>query len=597
LNSWPETGEHMKNKIAHLINRIPLWMQLSFFMLIIVTATILTLIYRNFTSIRNLTITNQFSLSTSLLNLEIENLDHYIADLANFCIQPYYDSSFTRMINQKTPATSEQLDYARQQMFYYYYTRNDIQEYELYLINQDISIGRTANQERIIIQSAPQFDTKAASLLCSIDQMHQSIISCPETDSFFTYYHSLFQVKGQVQQALVRLQINTSYLDQIMKNHTGRNNILVILNSNDDFIFSSDTSLFSREDDISEILSTESTSKNGAKTVRINGNRYLLISAKSNKTGMQLINFIPLSYIDSEIGDICSYMFISGFLIWFITVFAIYLFVYLLTLPLKLLSSRMQQAGSGDFHTFPEMHGSSEIAELSGSFNSMLFHIEQLIQQNYIAEISEKNARLTALEAQLNPHFLYNTLQAISTEALINDQPKIHQMITNLASNLRYTIKAGDLVPLRAELQYLSDYVYLQQMRMGNALHFEITSEPGLENYLIPKISLQALVENSIIHGKSSNREVIQIKVSIKKLPDNKLQISVWDNGCGISMQQLDKIQSDFHMAMTAENPGGIGLANLYVRLHLLYNAPADLQIYSEEDKYTNIVLTLPCVD
>lgn len=587
----------MKNKIAHLINRIPLWMQLSFFMLIIVTATILTLIYRNFTSIRNLTITNQFSLSTSLLNLEIENLDHYIADLANFCIQPYYDSSFTRMINQKTPATSEQLDYARQQMFYYYYTRNDIQEYELYLINQDISIGRTANQERIIIQSAPQFDTKAASLLCSIDQMHQSIISCPETDSFFTYYHSLFQVKGQVQQALVRLQINTSYLDQIMKNHTGRNNILVILNSNDDFIFSSDTSLFSKEDDISKILSTESTSKNGAKTVRINGNRYLSISAKSNKTGMQLINFIPLSYIDSEIGDICSYMFISGFLIWFITVFAIYLFVYLLTLPLKLLSSRMQQAGSGDFHTFPEMHGSSEIAELSGSFNSMLFHIEQLIQQNYIAEISEKNARLTALEAQLNPHFLYNTLQAISTEALINDQPKIHQMITNLASNLRYTIKAGDLVPLRAELQYLSDYVYLQQMRMGNALHFEITSEPGLENYLIPKISLQALVENSIIHGKSSNREVIQIKVNIKKLPDNKLQISVWDNGCGISMQQLDKIQSDFHMAMTAENPGGIGLANLYVRLHLLYNAPADLQIYSEEDKYTNIVLTLPCVD
>lgn len=587
----------MKKKIAKLINRIPLWMQLSFFMLIIVTATVFTLIYRNFTSIRNLTITNQFSLSTSLLNLEIENLDHYIADLANFCIQPYYDSYFTRMINQKTPATSEQLDYAKQQMFYYYYTRNDIQEYELYLINQDISIGRTANQEHISIQSAPQFDTQAAASLCSMDSMHQAIVSCPDTNSFFTYYHSLFQVKGQVQQAVVRLQVNTSYLNQIMKNHTGSNNILVILNNNDDFIFSSDTTLFSTEDDISEILSTESASKNGAKTVRINGNRYLLISARSSKSGIQLINFIPLSYIDSEIGDICSYMFINGFLIWFITVLAIYLFVYLLTLPLKLLSARMQQAGSGDFHTFPEMHGSSEIAELSGSFNSMLFHIEQLIQQNYIAEISEKNARLTALEAQLNPHFLYNTLQAISTEALINDQPKIHQMITNLASNLRYTIKAGDLVPLKAELQYLSDYVYLQQMRMGSSLLFDITSEPGLENYLIPKISLQALVENSIIHGKSSNRETIQITVSIKKLSDNRLQISVLDNGCGISRLQQDKLRNDFHMAMTAENPGGIGLANLYVRLHLLYDAPSDLQIYSEEDKYTNIVLTLPCVD
>lgn len=589
--------DYMKNKIARLINRIPLWMQLSFFLLIISTATIFTLIYRNFTSIRNLTITNQFSLSTSLLNLEIENLDHYIADLANFCIQPLYDTTFTRMINQKTPASSEQLDYAKQQMLYYYYTRNDIQEYELYLINQDISVGRTANQEHISIQSAPHFDTGTASALCSMDQMHQSIISCPDTNSFFTYYHSLFQVKGQVQQAIVRLQVNTSYLNQIMQNHNGSNNVLVILNGNDDFIFSSNTSLFSAENEISEILSTESISENGAKTVRINGNSYLLISAKSSKSGMQLINFIPLSYIDSELGDICSYMFINGFFIWFITVLAIYLFVYLLTLPLKLLSARMQHAGSGDFHTFPEMHGSSEIAELSGSFNSMLSHIEQLIQQNYIAEISEKNARLTALEAQLNPHFLYNTLQAISTEALINDQPKIHQMITNLASNLRYTIKAGDLVPLKAELQYLSDYVYLLQMRMGSALLFEITAEPGLENYLIPKISLQALVENSIIHGKSADKETIRINVSIKKLSDERLQISVLDNGCGISMKQQEKLRNDFHMAMTSENPGGIGLANLYVRLHLLYNAPTDLQIYSEEDKYTNIVLTLPCVD
>ena len=257
----------------------------------------------------------------------------------------------------------------------------------------------------------------------------------------------------------------------------------------------------------------------------------------------------------------------------------------------------MQQAGSGDFHTFPEMHGSSEIAELSSSFNSMLSHIEQLIQQNYLAQISEKNARLTALEAQLNPHFLYNTLQAISTEALINDQPKIHQMITSLASNLRYTIKSGDLVPLSAELQYLSDYVFLQQTRLGDALHFNIETTPELENYLLPKISLQALVENSIIHGINSGKERIQITVSIKKLSDDRLRISVLDNGCGISLKQQEKLRNDFHMAMTAQNPGGIGLANLYVRLHLLYSAPTDLQIHSEEGKYTNIVLILPCVD
>lgn len=587
----------MKKKFAKLANCIPLWIQLSFFMLIISTVTIFTLVYRNFTSIRNLTISNQFSLSQNLLNLEIENLDHYIADLANFCIQPYYDPSFTRIINQKTPMTSSQLDYVKQQLFYYYYTRNDIQTYELYLINQDLSIGRTVDQQHISVQASPHFDTQTAAGLCTADSLHQAIVYCPDENAFFTYYHTLFQIKGQVQQAIIHLQVNTSYLNQMMQNHAKDDNTFVILNDKDEFIFSSDTAIFSEDDCFSDLADRQSTLSNGASTIQIDGAGYLMVSARSSKSGIKLINLIPLSYIDAELKAATSHMLANGFCIWLVTVFAIYLFTYLLTFPLKALSARMQHAGSGDFHTFPDMHGSSEIAELSCSFNSMLSHIEQLIQQNYIAKISEKNARLTALEAQLNPHFLYNTLQAISTEALVNDQFTIHQMITSLASNLRYTIKAGDLVPLESELQYLSDYVYLLKMRMDNALQFSIHTDPGLENYLIPKISLQPLVENSVIHGKSSSKESIEIEVTITGLPDNRLQISVLDNGCGISVSQQEKLQSDFQTALTAKNPGGIGLANLYVRLHLLYNEPADLKIDSVENQYTNIILTLPCVD
>lgn len=81
------------------------------------------------------------------------------------------------------------------------------------------------------------------------------------------------------------------------------------------------------------------------------------------------------------------------------------------------------------------------------------------------------------------------------------------------------------------------------------------------------------------------------------KLPDNKLQITVLDNGCGISAAQQQKLYNDFQIALTSKNPGGIGLSNLYVRLHLLYNEPADLKIDSIENEYTNIILTLPCVD
>lgn len=587
----------MKQRLAKFANCIPLWMQLSFFILIISTVTIFTLIFRNFTSIRNLTISNQYSLSQELLDLESENLDRYISELANFCIQPYYDNTFTRIINQKKSLSSAQIDYMKQQMYYYYYTRNDIQAYEIYLINQGLSIGRTENQEHIRVQSSPQFDTQTAASNCSKDPMFQSITYCDKDNAFFTYCHSLFQIKGQTQQALVHLQVNTSYLKQMLQNHQKAGSDFIMLNADNEFIYSSNTALFGANDSIDEFFTTQRTLKNGAITVEINGKDYLMVSAKSQKNNIQLINLIPLSIIDAELKGATSSLLINGICIWLITVFLVYLFTYLLTKPLKTLSERMQYAGSGDFHTFPEMHGSSEIAELSHSFNSMLRHIEQLIQQNYIAKLSEKNARLTALEAQLNPHFLYNTLQAISTEALINDQFTIHRMITSLASNLRYTIKGGDLVPLKSEVQYLSDYIYLLKMRMNDALVFNIDTEPELDDYMIPKISLQALVENSIIHGKSTNKESIEIKVTLTRLPNDRLQISVYDNGCGISQEQQNKLYQDFESALTAKNPGGIGLANLYVRLHLLYNEPTDLKIESAEHQYTNIILTLPCVN
>lgn len=587
----------MKQRLAKFANCIPLWMQLSFFILIISTITIFTLIFRNFTSIRNLTISNQYSLSQELLDLESENLDRYISELANFCIQPYYDNTFTRIINQKKPLSSAQIDYMKQQMYYYYYSRNDIQAYEIYLINQDLSIGRTENQEHIRVQSSPQFDTQTAASNCSKDPMFQSITYCDKDNAFFTYCHSLFQIKGQTQQALVHLQVNTSYLKQMLQNHQKAGSDFIMLNADNEFIYSSNTALFSANDSIDEFFTTQRTLKNGAITVKINDKDYLMVSAKSQKNNIQLINLIPLSIIDAELKGATSSLLINGICIWLITVFLVYLFTYLLTKPLKTLSERMQYAGSGDFHTFPEMHGSSEIAELSHSFNSMLRHIEQLIQQNYIAKLSEKNARLTALEAQLNPHFLYNTLQAISTEALINDQFTIHKMITSLASNLRYTIKGGDLVPLKSEVQYLTDYIYLLKMRMNDALVFNIDTEPELDDYMIPKISLQALVENSIIHGKSTNKESIEIKVTLTRLPNDRLLISVYDNGCGISKEQQNKLYQDFESALTAKNPGGIGLANLYVRLHLLYDEPTDLKIESIEHQYTNIILTLPCVN
>lgn len=581
-------------KLRSILNHMSLWAQLAILMILTTSCIILILLYNNYTSVRNQSIQNQVELSSKLLQMESENMDQYLMLLANFSIQPYYDTDFTLIINQKNPISQEQLSYVRQQMHSYYYTRSDLLEYELYLINQDISVGRTGMQQRMLIQDSPAFDVENAVRKCAESRMHH-YIEPADSPAFFTYYHSLFQVRGKKQQSIVRLKLNTSYLKQFLANHSGQHDILVFLNQDNELIYSNRGDIPSDSEQINEILSTVSHNRDGYDTVKIGHDNYLIVRAESAYDGLQLLCFTPLSYIDAQFDDIQASIILSGILIWLCSAAILYMLLRLLTTPLKTLAEKMRETGDGDFHTSLHASGNREVSELSNSFNSMVSRIDQLINRTYLAELSEKNARITALEAQINPHFLYNTLQAISTEALVNDQFQIHRMITALASNLRYTIKDSDLVSLRREMQYVTNYIFLQKMRRTDTLHFSRDIEKGLEAFLVPKISLHTLVENSIIHGAGKNTGPITIHICARR-EEERLILRVRDNGCGIPKNRLDEVRKN----LAGQKPSGagnsIGLANLYIRLQLLYDSPAVMQIDSEEGSYTEVTLTLPAI-
>lgn len=582
----------LKSYCKTLLDRTALWLQLTIFMVLITTLVAGYLIYKDYTSTRNLTITNQINTTEKILNLELENLDHYLQDLANFCIQPYYDSRFTRIVEQNTPLTSEQVAYAKQQMSYYYYTRNDILDYELYLLHQDMSIGRTNGQQHIISKDLAPDGINEALLDCEENSLNHSIQA---SDSFksLIYYHSLFQIKGRVSQAIVRLKLDDSCAKQLIENHAEHGEIIVFLNEKEEIIFSNQEALSESSQEFLSALSSRKQRAKGYETVKFMGQPFLLVEAESKNTGIRLVSLTPLSYIDSQIGKLRQSILVSGLWVWLFTILFIYMLLRLLTIPLRFLSTQMQKTGEGDFRSRIHVTGSTEICGLAESFNSMVSHIDQLIQRTYVAELSEKDAKLAALEAQLNPHFLYNTLQAVSTEALINEQPQIHRMITALASNLRYTIKGDTLVPLKQEMIYVEDYIFLQKIRMDDALTFTSSIDPAAEECLIPKISIQTLVENSIIHGKSGNTDRIHIDITAQ-YNDTNVIITVRDNGCGISPEQLDKLYADFDLQKNTGKYGGIGLANLHSRIRLLYDKPASLDIHTQEKQYTEIVLTLP---
>ena len=576
-----------------LLGKMTLWSQLVLFMVFVISIITFILLYNNYTSTRNSTIRNLTDTKERLLKLEMENLEKYISDLANFCILPCYDLQLVRMIEQKTPLTDDQTRYLKEQMYYYYYTRNDIDDYHVFLLNQNLSVGRSRNDQRI---GDSVYDVSALEDIyeaCKMSRYNHVIYPADNTESFFTYYHTMIRIQNQDPQALVKIQVDRSYLNQLLINHSDYGEVLLLSDQDGNLIYSSMSSLIGDSDVWREVLATSSAHRDTYTTVTIADEEYLLSSSDIASKDIQLLSLTPLAYIDSQIGTLRNSLIAMGIFIWLCAILLINMFIRLLTNPLKLLSRQMERTGSGDFRTLIHTGGSREIEELTQSFNSMVTHIDELIRRTYLAELSEKNARITALEAQLNPHFLYNTLQAISTEALINDQPQINKMITSLASGLRYTIKGGDLVALKREMEYVRDYIYLQRMRMDDNLDVQIAIDPETEECLIPKISIQTLVENSIIHGIRSDKESITIQIS-SEMKDNSIIIRVLDNGCGISKEQLTRLYADFERQEKNFSDGGIGLVNLYTRLHLLYAKPAHLTVQSEYGKYTEILLELP---
>ena len=593
--SFRQTRQKISCKIKSLLNRMSLWMQLAFIMTLIISVITCALIYTEYASTRQSTINNLTETTEKLLTLETKNLGDYLSDLANFCILPCYDLRLIQSIEQQSAFTEAQLAYLKEQMYYYYYTRSDIDDYHIYLLNQELSVGRGVRDQHITSSTCDISELEDIYQTCIESPYYHAVFPAENPSSFFTYYHTMIRVKDKNPQALVKIQVDTSFLNKLLLNHSDHGEIFLILDHNGQLIYSSDTDLLPDDTSLCSVMESRRQNGRSNETVTLSDSQYLYISPDAAAGGLHLISLIPLSYIDSQIGQIQKSFCIGGLLIGLATIILINLLIHMLTNPLHVLSKQMERTGSGDFHTVVHTDGSREIIELSQSFNLMVSHIDELIRRTYLAELSEKSARLTALESQLNPHFLYNTLQAISTEALLNDQPQINKMITSLASNLRYTIKSEDLVPLKNEMVYVNNYIYLQKIRMDDNLQVNIRIDPDTEEFLIPKISIQTLVENSIIHGISPATGSIQIDISAKRV-ENYIHICVRDNGNGIPEEQLSLLYADFERQDKTGSTGGIGLVNLYTRLKLLYPQPATLDIRSKPGKYTEILLVLPAM-
>lgn len=257
--------------------------------------------------------------------------------------------------------------------------------------------------------------------------------------------------------------------------------------------------------------------------------------------------------------------------------------------PVQKLDLAMQQVERGNYDVELESTAEDELGRLTANFNRMTREYRENLERSVQREIELNETRLSMLQAQLNPHFLYNTLDSIKWMGVTNGVPQVAGMATDLAALLRAGISGEKLITLEQELELINRYLEIQEMRFADSFTCEIEVEDRFQRCIVPKLVLQPIVENAIIHGVA-DMEYGYIKISARE-DGGDMILTVSDNGKGIDEAVLALLNSPGHQL-----PGGhLGLSNVDKIIKLYYGESYGIAVFSQPDEGCRVELRLPC--
>lgn len=282
-----------------------------------------------------------------------------------------------------------------------------------------------------------------------------------------------------------------------------------------------------------------------------------------------------------------------GFLSLVIVVGLTFLMSNQLSNSVKSVVETMNVASSGNFETRVKIDEKMplEVELIATQFNDMLGKLGEAREKEKQAGERQRMAEIKALEAQINPHFLYNTLDTINWMAIEKNEFDISNAITSLATILRYAItNSNEMVTVRDEVEWLKKYIYLQQTRLKNTFRCEINVEPEALDFRIHKLLLQPFIENAVIHGFEGIKRENVLRIDMR-MEDNFLRISIKDNGRGIELSMVEKFNNrDFREVETSH----IGVGNAISRLRMYYGERVNVRFDSTLGEGTEVTILIP---
>lgn len=406
------------------------------------------------------------------------------------------------------------------------------------------------------------------------------------------------------QDSVLVINVNTALLNSILQQESFST---MIVDDRNNIVAANRPDLYGKN--LAEVHTGENilTQSNGSFDADMDGERSKVVIStlipETSWNGLRVISVFTVSDIVRDANGVIRLAALVIICCLIIAVLLVQSSASLITSRLLRLSKHMSRVGTGSGHwdTYLDLDGKDEIGQLSRQFNALVQRISQLMleveesnQQKRLLEQKQNEIKFKMLASQINPHFLFNTLESIRMEAHLRGEEDLAEAVWQLSSLIRSSLEVGNgKIRLSEELNMVRCYLELQKFRYEDRLMYKLEVAQGTEDIELPPLIIQPLVENSIIHGLDHKEEgSTQITIRTELGEEGEVYVEIQDNGAGISTSKMEELQRQ--LKEEEEAGGRIGLRNVHDRLLLTFGNNSGLSIESKEGEGTKITFCIP---
>lgn len=402
---------------------------------------------------------------------------------------------------------------------------------------------------------------------------------------------------------VLRMDFTTKKLDELINNYiTNDYTSVTLFDSRGDIVYQLGKDFFIEKNYLKQLYAEDDTVEQNNF-----GSEYMYAYANTDISDLKVLISTDLTFIHSKTTTYLLIGTIISAIILCFSIFISYLFSKKIYSPIKRLEHGIKTIQTGNFNIELKVNERNELEYLVESFNTMASKIDLLIKEKYEEEIQKKNAQYNFLRAQINPHFIFNTLQIIASLAIVNKVPDIVNVVNNLSKIIRYSIEnTSTVITLKEEIGNVTCYLEIQKLRFKKSLNYEIIIDESLHDLPIIPMILQPLVENAINHGLKDKPVNGFIKIEAIATSANVV-IQISDNGTGMDEESLNLLRAKVNRSMhnfqkdevNSNHPNNrssgyhVGLRNINLRLKIYYGDEYGIKISSKQYEGTIITIIL----